>query len=364
MKSDNQLKVLFVRSTSGFYGAEKVISSLLGFFKISEIPCELVCLENMTSESERLSDVINNVDVKTISFKSNKKFDFSIIKKIKSYVINNNIKIIHTHDYKSLFYLFFISKSLKLPLIHHMHGALGNTINEKIYGFIERVLMSFVDKCVVVSHKQMDVLNNDLFITPEVCFIENGIEIHSDSDVKIKSDIFRISMVARFTAEKNHLLALDAILLLKSKNSNFILNLYGDGPLYRDIGNYIKSNDLSEHVFLKGYLDDIELAYKNTDLLLITSSTEGLPMSLLEAMSYRIPAVSTKVGEIPNVLLNGDCGMLIDSDSESIALAIQSLIENADMYYDLSENAYRHVVEKYSVKIQADKLLDLYKECL
>jgi len=364
MKIDNQFKVLYVRSTSGFYGAEKVISSLLGYFKISKIQCELICLENMTAESERLSYVIKDMGVDNISFKTSKKFDFSIIKKIKLHIINNDFGVIHTHDYKSLFYLFFISKTLNLPLIHHMHGALGNTLNEKIYGFIERILVSFVDKCIVVSHKQMDELKSDIFITPEVLFLENGIEINNDQKIRNQSRIFTISMVARFTAEKNHILALQAMSILISKNIDFIFNIYGNGPLHHDVEEYIKLNNLSEHVFLKGYLHDIEAAYTCTDLLLITSTTEGLPMTLLESMSYGIPSVSTKVGEIPNVLSEGECGLLVDFNAESIADTIQLLIDNKDQYDLLSDNAYRHVVNHYSINMQGDKLVNIYNECI
>jgi len=361
------INVAHMRSTTGFYGAEKVIFNIFENIEDQDISLSLITLENNTKLSALLRNKISNLSFITKEYQLNKKYDKQAINAINLQLSTEKIQLVHTHDYKSLFYALKASKNLTIKIIHHMHGYLNNTISERLYALLEKYLINKVTVIFVVSDDLKNRLEGSLLVKNKaIRFLANGVQLNA-SNGSNKSDnpkLINISMIARFTSEKNHLLALETAKKLKHKNVCFMLNLYGDGALREQIQNYIASHDLKQNVELHGYQKDMSVVYQTSDILLITSLTEGLPMVLLEAMSNGIAIVSTNVGQIAEVLNQETCGLLTSFKADDVSNKLLQLLANKTRLEKLGQNAIKRVQNNYSISSQIKAICNTYKEII
>jgi len=359
----NELKeiiVLHVRSTIGMYGAEKVILNIMKESKIQGLKGSVVAIEGPSNESCSLSDSLTSTGLECDSIISTKRFDIRAIMKLRKKLIDSDITVIHTHDYKSLLFSLLAKVFTNKKIVHHIHGSLGNTKAEKLYAVIERVCMMFVSRIITVSQNQKDDISQYRYLRNNVIQINNG-TVMPDFDLSVSKifGVFSMVMVARFTPEKNHTLAIEVVKYLVNIGKNVELILLGDGPNRAKIIDLINKYELNNNVRLIGFSDDVQGWLSSSQLLLITSKTEGMPMCLLEAMSMGLPTVSTPVGEIPKLLSSSKSG-LVAIDKESLVKSIILLMDDKQVYEHYSNNARKYCEDNLSVRQQVTDLSKIY----
>ncbi len=360
------IKVLHVRSTTGFYGAEKVIANLLPEINHQsvEVEAELFSIEGDGDDSKRLASALIDADVHVTRWSNPGKISFRLMKCLRRDIKQNKFTIIHTHDYKSLVHARLATLGLSVDVIHHMHGGLNTTKAEKLYAFIERFFINFVSLVFVVSRD----ISPKVFREPryKINYLSNGVSLPRNAGEKDNgfphSEVFSLLMVARMSAEKNHFLAIETISQLKSRGCKVKLMMVGDGPLLQDIKKMIIDKGLENEVVLAGYVSNPNELYQKADVLIISSKTEGLPMNLLEALSFGVPVVSTAVGEVPHVLSNGPCGLIAEANAKDFSGKIFELIANGEMLGDMRAAAKKVIQTKYSISAQAENVIESYKQ--
>ena len=371
------INVLHVRSTIGMYGAEKVLLNLMGEFKKSiyntKLSVSVSIIEGISEQSQNLALLLKKQGLPHESIVSKKRLDLSAVKQLYSTMKHKKISVIHTHDYKSLLFMILATLFSNKKIIHHIHGALGNTKAERIYAFIERICMVRANQIITVSKNQKDIIAGYPYIKNKVIQVNNGTVLPSnavqndtkENHTQKNSEPFTLVMVARFTPEKNHKLALDVLNELKIHKTNkpVQLILLGDGPNNQAIKNQMDEYGLQESIKLVGFTNDVQSWLKKADLLLITSTTEGMPMCLLEAMALGLPTVSTPVGEISHLLTQSQSGLLA-SKKEALAQLIITLMENDSLYQEYSRNAQAYSEEHLSVQKQAQELSGIYQRLM
>ena len=133
--------------------------------------------------------------------------------------------------------------------------------------------------------------------------------------------------VGRFQRPKDFVTLVHALSMLDK--SSYRAQLVGDGPLRAEIEEEIRALALNDTVSLTGELADIEAVLASADLFVLSTDSEGLPLSILEAMAAGLPVVASAVGGVPEVVDHGVTGLLVPPrDASSFAQAIQNLIEN------------------------------------
>lgn len=166
---------------------------------------------------------------------------------------------------------------------------------------------------------------------------------------------------------KGHTYLLQACRLLLSKKLDFKVYLAGKGPLRSSLMEMITRLDLKENVIFLGELPHDELInfYSNgkVDVLVLPSivtekgAKEGIPVSLMEAMSFKIPVISTDTGAISE-LLEGDAGLMVtQKNPEELAIAMFSLGTNLLERKRLSDNGFKIIYERFNVERETGKLL-------
>lgn len=181
----------------------------------------------------------------------------------------------------------------------------------------------------------------------------------------IHKDDFLCISVASFSARKNHMMLIDAFRRALSVRPELFLFLVGQGPLSRRIENLTKEFGISDRVRFLGLRDDVTELLCMSDLFLLSSHWEGLPISALEAMSAGLPVVTTDVGGLRDLVENGISGRLIDPQNvQSFADAIEEMAKDRERSRSMGEEGRKRVQRDFSISSAVREHEKLYRELL
>ncbi len=169
--------------------------------------------------------------------------------------------------------------------------------------------------------------------------------------------------VSRLIKTKGISYLIEAAKILREEDFEFELNIVGDGYNVNDFKNLVKELDLTKTVFFSGALIDDQLidAYQQSDLFILPSLCEGLGMVLIEAMACGIPCIATRVGGIPEVIVDEFNGLLVrPEDPKDLAEKIKYLLTNPLIMEKFSETG-QETAKKYDLHAQTKKLIDIWE---
>jgi len=286
---------------------------------------------------------------------------------------NSKSDIIHLHGYKDTILVGLLPGFLrKIPAIRTLHGWTAKTKLSKIwlYEKLDRFCLKRLDGIVSVNVTLVDQVQHFVKKAP-VITIENGIpalEFNKKQVLQEEKEIAGfcrngviIGGIGRFSKEKGFIFLVEAMSLLVSKKLDLKLVLIGEGAQQQEMESLIQKKGLAKHVFFAGYKQDAARYLPLFDIFVIPSLTEGLPIVLLEAMQAGVPVVTTMVGGVPDVLQNGELGILVDPGSvEALVQSILQVIEHLDDAMSRAVKAKKRVLSRYSSRRMAEKYLDLY----
>ncbi|TWT70525.1 glycosyltransferase [Crateriforma conspicua] len=204
----------------------------------------------------------------------------------------------------------------------------------------------------------------------------NGIDIKSySSNRHLRAQIRRewgispletaFLMVANIRPAKNHFGLLDAVLELKKDRDNFKIFLVGEdysqGRLEREIG----SRNLNDVVRFLGHRPNAGSLWAGADIGLLSSVWEGSPFSLLEAMASGVAVISTRVGGVSELVLDGVTGLTVPpNDPQSFAHAMRSMLDSPSRRKEMAGNAQLRATKHYSLESMLDGMLAVYTAAL
>jgi glycosyltransferase involved in cell wall biosynthesis len=311
----------------------------------------------------------NELSTRVISITANKKgkFDLKAFFKLKAFIKSNRINIIHAHS-TSFFWgtiLKMLSKDVKL--IWHDHYGYRTKTSKRSNLSLYFFSIGF-DHIITVNEGLKQWANTNLNCT-SVNYLPNfksNISIKSSSPIlnlKGKFKAIKIVHVANLRPEKDHMTALRAINILIKKNLDISYHLIGkydsNSDYYNEIKQYIRDKSLSESVFIYGCQSNIPSILKQADIGLLSSTSEGLPVSLIEYVIAELPLIVTNVGECKQLV--GNHGNVIDVKNENqLSNAILDIIENWDIA-KLKSSKLKEVISRNfnSTKVIAE-LINIY----
>ncbi|MFH1776628.1 MAG: glycosyltransferase family 4 protein [Candidatus Omnitrophota bacterium] len=159
----------------------------------------------------------------------------------------------------------------------------------------------------------------------------------------------------------------------KLKNSNFVVNIVArkESPDYfQKLENLVKENHLEKKIiFHDEFLQDnegrkkISRQYSQADIFVFPSLWEGFGIVLLEAMYYKLPIITTRISAMPELVKDGDNGLLVlPEDSEALARAISALIKNPALREEMGRRGYQKVINTYTWETTGEKFYQIVKE--
>jgi len=213
----------------------------------------------------------------------------------------------------------------------------------------------------VVSQYGKDRLQKHVGPTTDICVMHLGIHLPEPPKLHIRESHtpLRLVVVGNLLPIKGHKYLIDAWAKLRRRGMEVKIDLVGEGPLKQELEEQVCRLEASEHILFHGLIShDLllsKIAANQWDAMVLPSiisadgNQEGIPISLLEAMSRGLSVISTKTGGIPE-LIGGGAGLLVaHGDSDALADAIQSLASDPGFQLNLAINGRKRVDEEYAV---------------
>jgi glycosyltransferase involved in cell wall biosynthesis len=174
-----------------------------------------------------------------------------------------------------------------------------------------------------------------------------------------------VTLVGRLTSQKGVDTLLDAAVAIRQQVPTALFVIVGDGPDRPALEARATANGLDGAVRFLGYRDDIPHVLAASDIVTMPSRSEGLPHLLLEALAVGRPVVASRVGGIPDVVHDGDTGLLVAPDApDEVAAGVLRLLADPAAAAALAHAGQRYVQRHCSVEMAARRLASVYRAVL
>lgn len=290
-------------------------------------------------------------------------------------LFRKRINIIHSHRYKENLLALFLAQSMGLKqLVATLHGLPESPLHgrngEKLIRLKTKmdyfILKYYFTHVVAVSQVMKRTLIQKYgFDQGKVDVIHNGtpLPLLSPSRDHSTHDYFHIGTVGRMVPVKDFNLFLEVVTQIKRQNKKVRFSILGDGPLKEQLIQKAKDLKIEDSVEFLSPRPNPSPYYQSLDLYLNVSLHEGIPLSILEAMACGKPVVAPKVGGIPEIISDGEQGLLVEGrEPEKFVLPCLRLIQNEDLRIMMGENASKRVVSCFSDFKMVESYNQLYQQ--
>jgi glycosyltransferase involved in cell wall biosynthesis len=285
--------------------------------------------------------------------------------------------VVHTHHFNQLFYSALGARLAGARIVHTEHSV--EYLKNRRYRIALRLLSVLCDKVIAIGSDGRRVLASHVGI-PErkLVVMRAGVNLaafrESRGDARkalgISDSSPVVAIIARLFPEKNHKLLLAAFKQVTRRISGAKLLpakllIVGEGVEKQVIADEISRLDLAGSVELMGVRRDVARILAASDLFVLSSDREGLPIAVLEAMAAGRPVVATSVGDLPAIVRDGETGLLVPAKNEArLAEAICLVLSQPELGAEMGLKGRRSVEENYSVESMIARIEELYGQTL
>jgi glycosyltransferase involved in cell wall biosynthesis len=286
-------------------------------------------------------------------------------------LVGLKIDLLHVHHVPLWQRIWKAAKLAKIPVVLTEHAKFSISRSNKLQKTCRKAAGE-VNCFTAVSKDLKDYLVKEIGIPGEsITVIPNGVDISrfvSGSKNGVLEDLLPdkfdgkvLISVGRLTEAKDQITLLSAIELLKKRGRNIFLIVVGDGEMRILLEKEIAQKDLIHCVYLAGSRSDVYQLLPGADAFILSSKREGFPMSILEAMAAGLPVIASNVGGIPEIVKDGENGILIPpQDQNSLANAICRVIDDPGFAADLANRARITVEQNYSIQAITEAYTKIY----
>lgn len=282
-----------------------------------------------------------------------KSIDLKSLIKLRKFVIKNQVEIVHAHS-TSFFTAFLLKISYpKVKLIWHDHYGDSEFLLKRP-AFWLKVILPFFTGIIAVNRKlknwsEKNMHFNNVVYLPNFPSEENKI---SEETILYGIQGKRIISLANLRVQKDHFLLLEVAKKMKKSHPEWTFHLVGkdfEDNYSKKIKSMILDFNLEDTVFIYGSRNGIKNILNQSDIGILTSQSEGLPLALLEYGFYGKPVVVTNVGEIPSLIQDGINGFLVESGKVKLFYdSIIKFIENASLASRCGKELQNVILNNYS----------------
>lgn len=293
----------------------------------------------------------------------------SVEKQLKNY----NITHVHAHfAFIATDVGYILSRLLNVNFSFTAHAQDIYLNQKRIIGKIESA--TFVVTCTHYNLRYLNQLTKNRF-NEKIYQIYHGIPEERNGFLQENKTVnltnVRVLTVARLVEKKGITYLLRAIKLLLDRGIKVSCEIIGDGPLKKELVNFVNKANINSYITFKGTKTRSEVlqAMRVSDVFILPSITasngdmDGLPNVLLEAMTVGVPVISTNISAVPELVEDNITGIMVsEKDEKAIADAILKLIDDPALYQSILINAKNKVTQGFNVNVSTKKMIDLFRK--
>jgi len=377
--NNSSIRIMRIIARMNVGGPAVQVSGLMRSMNSTEFDQRLYtgfCAPDEADYLEIVSRDINAIRIeglgRRVSLGADLKAFLSLTKEIRSF----KPQIIHTHTAKAGF-LGRIASILSLHpsiRVHTFHGHLLNGY----FGSFKRMLVVLAEKFLAIFTHQLlavgDKVRQDLLAagvgkSKKFGIMAPGLDIGKLPSKKESQEFYGLSkqniqcaFIGRVTQIKRPDRFLDVVSEIKKRGVAVEFFIAGDGELLQNFRERIAREDLPVKVL--GWQSNIEQVLSAADVVVLTSDNEGTPLSLIQAGMAGLPVVTTRVGSVPEVVIDGVTGIITNLDVQEIADALEKLANGAELRAQMGASAQQFTLANFGVKRLVNDHEVLYKKLI
>ncbi len=367
----NRINVLHLMCPAGLYGAEMWTLALAGNMDRRYVNCSLAVTHE---EKEQNIDVLHRfreLGLGGYRIRMRGRFDPASVTRLLRLIREKEIHIVHTHGYKSDILGLMAGRAAGALCVSTPHGF-ENHMGFKLRLFMEAgcLFLKGYDRVAPLSHAlaaDMDRMGID---PSRVVTIRNGVDL-SEIETVVNGQrrsppqarrVKRIGYVGQIARRKNVWDLIRTFDLLHAERENVRLILVGDGPMRRGLERRAARLQSAAAIEFTGYRKDRLSIVKELDLFSMTSSLEGIPRCMMEAMAMGIPSAGFDIPGVDDLIIHGKTGLMAPfGDVAKLRDCWKALLFDEKLKKRVSEGGRRHIVRNFSGGRMAGDYLALYR---
>ena len=359
--AENKIKILHVAQAAG--GVDRYIRMLLKYLDKDKFENILVCSQDFRKEDyEGLADAFEQVEMERAIGKN----DLKAIGKVRKLIKKYNPDIVYAHSSKAGAIARVADIGLKNYCVYNPHGWAFNMrcSNKKktMYAAIEKIASPFCDKIICISDaEKQSALDKNICKAGKLQVIFNGVDVDAytagahgvvkRADLGIPDDAFVVGMVGRVSPQKAPDVFIRMAKLVNDKIPNAYFIIVGNGMLENEIREYAEEQGFSERLHITGWVDNPMSYVELFDVGCLLSRWEGFGLALPEYMMAGKPIVATSVDAIPNIIKDGENGLLVNVDDYQMACdKVLTILEDEKLKKMLIDNGIYTVNSRFDAR--------------
>lgn len=366
------LRVLQFITPAGFYGAERWVLALANNLNHEVVVCDLAVTRESASQDLTLAEVYPGQagDVHYLDMKG--RFDVGVVRKLCNIIRRNDIDIIHTHGYKSDILGLLAAKYTGIRCLSTPHGFSGKT-GWKLATFIRigTHMLRYFDAVAPLSEELVSDMARFHVRANRIQLIQNGVDLTefdamasaSDGKPISASSMKTIGFIGQMIPRKGLPDLLEVFDRLYSRDTSVKLELLGDGRQREELENQARARSSGNAVSFLGFRSDRLERLSNFDLFVMTSSLEGIPRCLMEAMAMGVPVVAYDIPGVDQLVEHGVTGLLAPhGDVDALEKLCSQVLSDQKLASRLTTNARQLILDHYSAARMAREYESLFEE--
>ncbi len=382
------VRVMDFRGTyKGGGGPDKTILNSAVQHDKSRVYIQVLYLRNPADDEYSIDKWAADLGANYMEVFDRKLLDWRCVAEIKKIIEEQNISIVHSHDEKTLLYGWLLKRKipqLKIMYTCHLHSpyiradfdSLSGYLNFKLRRKVNIFLMKRYDKpLLAVSHHTKKSMINDGLHENDIETLHNGIDIDVwraelgkpalRDELGVTADEFLVGTVARIAAQHKDLPTFYKVAAEISKKLDkvkFVIVGDGHGDEMKKAKERVAELGMENNFFFTGHRTDLLDIYTSFDVFLMTSLTEGLPNTVLEAMALKIPVVSTIVAGVPELVEHGKTGLLSPiRDVEGLSKQVIDLLTDSELRSQFAQQARERIETDFSFSGRVRRMEGYYE---
>ena len=357
-------RILHIVASGGLYGIERMLLALLPELRARAWDAELACLGVRGRPGAEVGAAAAALGVPVRYARFARGADPRGMLDLVRLVVGARPDVLHLHGYKATILAAPLGLVRGIPTVGTLHAEAKQAVGVGAYVTLEGYALRRMRRLAAVSDAIRDELVSRGVPPDRIEVVPNGITGPAANGVRPAGsrDGPTVVAVGRLIPEKNVEVLLEAVRRLRGEFPGIRLLVAGDGPLRDLLAGRARDLGIAEAVTFLGYVDDVPALLAAADCFVLPSRTEGMPISLLEAMACGAAIVASRVGGIPGIARADREALLVPpGDLEDLTGALRRVLGDRELAARLGAGARERFLCEYTAARMAERYVAFYR---